>query len=284
MLRTKHERTACFVCFTAFICDRGVGRGLELGVERRLRLVLLGWHRQAVGTGGPGVVPHLSRSREAPGLRQVTISAAVEIRLFSCGGGRSAWQASQARPSIAHRGGAFFFVSFPVASHSLFLLAFFYVCIDFFSSEIRNSNVSLAAKCLGLVLGGAPCLHTVDLSPTSSRTVFGSWEGKSLDYINKYSRYERNRNETNRKTVARRIDASRQCLRYIRHKDISPSRIFCCCSFFAIPGAVWSPFSPGQLLSFSGDGTARVLDINSPAGAGVVVRRKIVWYESNDTR
>lgn len=37
-------------------------------------------------------------------------------------------------------------------------------------------------------------------------------------------------------------------------------------------GAIWNPFSPGQLLSFSGDGTARVLDVNSPGpGAGVVV-------------
>eukprot|EP00752_Nemacystus_decipiens_P004475 g4087.t1 len=36
-------------------------------------------------------------------------------------------------------------------------------------------------------------------------------------------------------------------------------------------GTAWSPFSPGQLLSFSGDGTARVIDINSPTGSGVVL-------------
>lgn len=42
-------------------------------------------------------------------------------------------------------------------------------------------------------------------------------------------------------------------------------------------GAVWSPSRPGQLLSFSGDGTARVLDIDSPAGTGVMVSNDVVW-------
>ncbi|CAN0541449.1 unnamed protein product, partial [Ectocarpus sp. 12 AP-2014] len=35
-------------------------------------------------------------------------------------------------------------------------------------------------------------------------------------------------------------------------------------------GAIWSPVNPGQLLSFSGDGTARVLDINSPGAVTVL--------------
>ncbi|CAM9691237.1 unnamed protein product [Ectocarpus sp. 13 AM-2016] len=38
----------------------------------------------------------------------------------------------------------------------------------------------------------------------------------------------------------------------------------------ALAGAIWSPFNPGQLLSFSGDGTARVLDVNSPGAVTVL--------------
>lgn len=51
---------------------RGVGRGLERGVEGPLRLLFLGRHGQGLGAGGAGIVPHVPRSREASRLRQVT--------------------------------------------------------------------------------------------------------------------------------------------------------------------------------------------------------------------
>ena len=41
----------------------------------------------------------------------------------------------------------------------------------------------------------------------------------------------------------------------------------------SIAGAVWCPSSPSQLLSFSGDGTARVMDANASGPAAIVVRQ-----------